>query len=140
MIALFFVWQRHRRPDIAMACNGLLGGLVAITRGARSSRRRRRCSSASWRACSWWVAVSTLERRFRLDDPVGAVAVHGVAGTWGTLAVGIFADGSYGERWNGVAGPVRGVLFGDAGQLVAQVIAIAVNAMFVFGRPMVSSS
>ena len=43
-----------------------------------------------------------------------------------------FADGSYGEHWNGVSGPVRGLLFGDATQLAAQVVAVVVNATFVF--------
>jgi Amt family ammonium transporter len=78
------------------------------------------------------LSVSILERRFRVDDPVGAVSVHGVCGTWGTLAVGILADGSYGEHWNGVQGPVRGLFFGDASQLVAQLVGIAVNVTFVF--------
>jgi len=49
------------------------------------------------------------------------------------LALGLFADGSYGEGWNGVPGPVRGLLFGDAGQLGAQVMGIAANAAVVFG-------
>jgi Amt family ammonium transporter len=78
-----------------------------------------------------WV-VGFLEFKARIDDPVGAIAVHGAAGAWGALAVGIFADGSYGEGWNGVAGPVRGVLFGDAGQLAAQAIGVATNIVFVF--------
>jgi Amt family ammonium transporter len=64
---------------------------------------------------------------------VGAIAVHGVCGAWGVFAVGLFADGSFGEGWNGVAGPVRGLLFGDAGQLVAQTIGAVTNFAFVFG-------
>ena len=60
------------------------------------------------------AAVLALERRFRIDDPVGAIAVHGVCGAWGALALGLLADGSYGDGWNGVNGPVRGLLFGDA--------------------------
>jgi ammonium transporter, Amt family len=59
--------------------------------------------------------------------------VHGVCGTWGALALGLFADGSYGEGWNGVSGPVRGLLFGDAAQFVAQLIGVAVNLLVVFG-------
>jgi len=47
--------------------------------------------------------------------------------------VGIFADGSYGNGWNGVGGPVTGILFGDSGQLLAQLIGIATNAVVVFG-------
>jgi Amt family ammonium transporter len=62
---------------------------------------------------------------------VGAVAVHGVCGAWGALAVGIFADGTYGAGWNGVAGPVRGVLFGDPGQLAAQAIGVITNVVVV---------
>jgi ammonium transporter, Amt family len=79
-----------------------------------------------------WTVV-LLERRLRIDDPVGAVSVHGACGTWGALAVGLFADGSYGNGWNGVDGPVRGLLFGDAGQLAAQCIGVATNVAFVFG-------
>jgi ammonium transporter, Amt family len=74
-----------------------------------------------------------LERRFRIDDPVGAIPVHGACGVWGALAVGIFADGSYGEGWNGVAGPVRGILYGDGGQLLAQLIGVVTNLLVVFG-------
>jgi Amt family ammonium transporter len=77
-------------------------------------------------------AVSWVEMRFRIDDPVGAFAVHGVCGTWGALSLGLFADGTYGIGWNGVAGPVRGLLFGDPSQLVAQVIGVGTNVLFVF--------
>ena len=62
----------------------------------------------------------------------GAVAVHGVNGFWGVLSVGLFADGSYGEGWNGVAGGVRGLFYGDPGQLVAQLIGITACIVYVF--------
>jgi Amt family ammonium transporter len=64
------------------------------------------------------------ERR-GVDDPVGAVSVHGIAGVWGMIALGLFADGSFGDGTNGVAGNVRGVFYGGGGkQIVAQLIAI----------------
>ena len=62
---------------------------------------------------------------------MGAIAVHGVCGAWGALSVGIFADGTYGEGWNGVAGPVRGLLFGDASQLAAQAVGVVTNFVVV---------
>jgi len=133
LTALFYVWYRQHRPDIGLACNGLIAGLVAITAP---------CAFVSPAAAvligvvaglvNVWV-VTLLETRLRVDDPVGAIAVHGAAGAWGALAVGIFADGSYGNGWNGVGGPVTGILFGDSGQLLAQLIGIATNAVVVFG-------
>jgi len=84
-------------------------------------------------------AVFFVEQVLRIDDPVGAIAVHGFNGAWGCLALGLFADGSYGDGWNGVPGTVKGLLFhGDASQLAAQCIGVATcifwtgSAMFLF--------
>jgi Amt family ammonium transporter len=79
------------------------------------------------------VVKSTLfvEHRLRIDDPVGAVSVHGVNGAWGVLALGLLADGTYGAGLNGVDGGVRGLLFGDSGQLIASLIGIGVNIWYV---------
>jgi len=77
-----------------------------------------------------------LERHLHVDDPVGAIAVHGVCGMWGALALGIFADGTYGVGWNGVAGPVRGLLFGDSSQLLAQIIGVSTNLVAIFSLSM----
>jgi Amt family ammonium transporter len=56
-------------------------------------------------------AVFFFDKR-RIDDPVGAISVHGVNGAWGCLSLGLFADGSYGDGWNGVPGTVRGLFYG----------------------------
>ncbi|HZU82127.1 MAG TPA: ammonium transporter [Polyangiaceae bacterium] len=133
LASLFFEWQRHRRPDIAMACNGLLGGLVSITAP---------CAFVAPSAAAligviagvivpWMVGI--LERRGRIDDPVGAITVHGVCGAWGMIALGLLADGSYGDGYNGVPGGVRGLLFGDPGQLAAQAMGVGTNVLVVFG-------
>jgi Amt family ammonium transporter len=66
--------------------------------------------------------VVVVEQVFKVDDPVGAVAVHGANGLWGLIAVGLFADGTYGGGLNGVAGNVKGLFYGDAGQLGAQLV------------------
>jgi ammonium transporter, Amt family len=133
LAALFYLWQRYHKPDIAIACNGLLGGLVAITAPCAFVTPVTALFIGVIAGLLVVATVIELEQRFRIDDPVGAIAVHGACGAWGALALGIFADGSYGEGWNGVAGPVRGVLYGDPGQLVAQIIGVAVNAIVVFG-------
>jgi Amt family ammonium transporter len=132
LTALFSVWQRHRRPDVAMACNGMLGGLVAVTAGCAfvSPAAAALIGVVAGLLVAWTVGV--LETRLKIDDPVGAIAVHGACGAWGTLAVGLLADGSYGDGWNGVPGPVRGLLFGDAPQLAAPAIGVATNALVVF--------
>jgi Amt family ammonium transporter len=131
--ALLYVRYTLSKPDVGLACNGLLGGLVAITAGCAfvTPAAAVLIGVVAGVLVVWSVAL--LERRLRVDDPVGAFPVHGVCGTWGALAVGIFADGSWGEGWNGVAGPVRGLLFGDPGQLAAQAIGVATNALLVFG-------
>ncbi len=133
LAALFYLWFRFFKPDVAMACNGLLGGLVAITAPCAFVTPIAALLIGVIGGLLVVAAVLILERKFHIDDPVGAIAVHGVCGIWGALAVGIFADGSYGDGWNAVAGPVRGILYGDAGQLVAQLIGVTVNIVVVFG-------
>jgi Amt family ammonium transporter len=130
--ALVYVWQLQRKLDPAMVCNGLLGGLAAITGSCPfvSPATAVLIGLVAGILVPWSAGV--LERRYRIDDPVGAIAVHGVCGAWGALAVGLFADGTYGADWNGVAGNVRGILFGDPKQLLAQTVGIVANVAFVF--------
>jgi Amt family ammonium transporter len=104
------------------------------------------CCSAGYMGFSAWAslviglaaglvvvyAIAFIESK-GVDDPVGAVSVHGVGGLLGTLMVGIFADGSYGDGWNGVSGTVKSLLYGDAGQLWAQLIGMAVCVLWAFG-------
>lgn len=133
MAALAYGWRWSKKPDLGMVCNGLLGGLVAITAPCAFVGPQAALLIGVVAGLLVVVSVVTIETRFRIDDPVGAVAVHGVCGMWGTLSVGLLADGTYGAGWNGVAGPVRGLFFGDAGQLVAQLIGLTTNVLFVFG-------
>jgi Amt family ammonium transporter len=133
LTALLYLWFRFHKPDVAMASNGLLGGLVAITAPCAFVTPIAAVMIGVVAGLLVVAGVIVLERRFRIDDPVGAIAVHGGCGIWGALAVGIFADGSYGDGWNAVAGPVRGILYGDPGQLIAQLIGVSVNIVVVFG-------
>ena len=65
-----------------------------------------------------------MERVLKIDDPVGAISVHGVNGAWGLLALGLFADGTYGDGLNGVEKTVRGLFYGDASQFAAQAVGV----------------
>jgi ammonium transporter, Amt family len=131
LTSLFYVWQRHRRPDVAMACNGMLGGLVAITASCAYVAPGAAGMVGVVAGLIVPFACSALERS-GIDDPVGAIAVHGFCGAWGTIALGVFADGSFGEGINGVVGPVTGLLFGGGKQLVAQAIGAVTNFVGVF--------
>ena len=131
--AMLYLWRRYNKPDVAMACNGLLGGLVAITAPCAFVTAPVAVFIGAVAGLLVVGSVLALERVLRIDDPVGAISVHGVCGLWGALALGIFADGSYGDGWNGVAGPVAGILYGDAGQFFAQLIGVTVNLVVIFG-------
>ena len=130
--ALLSVWYTLRKPDIGMVCNGFLGGLVAVTAPCAFVSPAAAVLIGVVAGLLVVASVVTIERRFRIDDPVGAVSVHGVCGAWGALAVGLLADGAFGEGWNGVPGPVHGLLFGEPRQLLAQVIGVLANVAFVF--------
>jgi len=130
--ALMVEWSRNKKPDIPLTCNGLLGGLVAITAPCAFVSPASAVLIGLVAGLLVTKAVPVLERRWHIDDPVGAIAVHGCCGAWGALSLGLFADGSYGEGWNGVSGPVTGLLFGDSRQFAAQLIGVATNAVFVF--------
>ena len=75
-----------------------------------------------------------VERTLKVDDPVGAIAVHGVNGAWGVLSLGLFADGTYGDGWNGVPGTVTGLFYGAPKQFVAQ--CVGTLTFFLWGLPL----
>lgn len=146
--AMVTTWFKFRRPDPSFMCNGLLAGLVAITASCAFVEAWSAVLIGAVAGILVVVSAIFLEERLQVDDPVGAVSVHGACGAWGIVALGLFANGRYGAGWNGVgaevylgqsvkpgaSGGVTGLLFGDAGQLVAQIIGtgtcvVAVGAM-----------
>ncbi len=76
-------------------------------------------------------AAFFIEGVLKIDDPVGAIAVHGVNGAWGVLSLGLFADGTYGDGWNGVAGPVKGLFYGDSSQFLAECVGVLANFVYI---------
>jgi Amt family ammonium transporter len=141
LATMSYLMARGMKPDPSMMCNGMLAGLVAITAP---------CAFVdSWAAVVIGLVAGVLVvesvffwDRAGVDDPVGAISVHGVNGLWGIVAVGLFATGKYGAGWNGVvrdamvaqygADGVRGLFYGDASQLAAQLLDAGVVAVFGF--------
>ncbi len=133
VISMYWVTWRTGKPDPGMMVNGMLAGLVAITAP---------CAFVGpWAAIviGALAAVIVVEAAWFLDkkgidDPVGAVAVHGIGGTFGVICVGLFANGDYGGAWNGssVTG-VKGLFYGEAGQLGAQLLGVVVIWTVIFG-------
>jgi ammonium transporter, Amt family len=131
---MYYMWIRYGKPDASMTGNAFLAGLVAIT--APSGFVNPMASVIIGLVAGVLVCLSCewVERVAKLDDVVGAISVHGTNGIWGVIAVGLFADGrsNYAGAWNGVPGSVTGLFYGDAGQLVAQLIGVATLVGFVF--------
>jgi len=132
--AMLYMWIRYGKPDASMSGNGLLAGLVAIT--APSGFVNPVGSAIIGLIAGVLVCVSGefVDRVLKVDDPVGAISVHGTNGLWGVISVGLFADGksNFGGSWNGVSGNVTGLFYGDAGQLVAQLIGVSTLVGLVF--------
>ena len=135
-------WSRKSKggyPDPSMIANGFLAGLVAIT------------APCAFTSSGWSVVIGLLAgvlvcvsiefwEKKGIDDPVGAISVHGVCGVFGLLCVGIFSDGTYGGGWNGVdaaLGGVKGLLYGDFGQLMAQIIDSVVVIAWAYGMSLI---
>ncbi len=132
--ALLYMWVLKGKPDASMSGNGLLAGLVAITAPSGFVNTTGAAIIGLVAGVLVCFSVSFIENSLKVDDPVGAISVHGTCGLWGVLSVGLFADGTsnYGGSWNGVTGSVTGLFYGDSSQLVAQLVGIVTLVGFVF--------
>ncbi|HEY7625463.1 MAG TPA: ammonium transporter [Ilumatobacteraceae bacterium] len=130
---MFWIQRRSGKPDPGMQVNGMLAGLVAITAPCAFVAPWAAALIGATAAVIVIEAAMFIERR-GVDDPVGAIAVHGVGGIYGVLCVGLFADGAYGAAWNGssVSG-VKGLFYGEVGQLFAQGLGALVLCTVIFG-------
>jgi len=126
-----YMWVMYGKPDISMAANGFLAGLVAITAPCAFVTAPVAVLIGGIGGVLLCWAVFFVERTLKIDDPVGAISVHGVNGAWGVLSLGLFADGSYGDGWNGVPGTVKGLLYGDSSQFLAQCVGTLTNIVYV---------
>ncbi len=128
--AMIASWWIFKKADISMALNGVLGGLVSITAS---------CAFVSLSSAIWIgiiggvlvvVGVVFIDQVLHIDDPVGAIAVHGICGTWGTLALGLFAQDKFSPGTTG-----DGLLFGGSLKLLGTQ---AIGMISVFSWCMIS--
>jgi Amt family ammonium transporter len=127
-VAMGVTWIKSGKPDVSMTGNGLLAGLVGVTAGCWAVDQAGALIIGAVAGAIVVFAVSFFDR-IRIDDPVGAVSVHGVCGAFGTLAVGLFSTLDAEES----GGLLKEGLFygGGADQLVSQVIGVVSIAAFV---------
>jgi Amt family ammonium transporter len=140
--AMFFWYYMFGKPDITMACNGMLAGLVAITAPCAFVGPNAAVLIGIIAGIIVCLGVLFNERVIKVDDPCGAISVHGFCGWWGAVAVGIFADGAYGAGWNGVGATtylgragqgVTGLIHGDVSQFLVQLGGATLCAVYAFG-------
>jgi ammonium transporter, Amt family len=130
LAAMFTAWAFFKKPDATMTLNGALAGLVGITAG---------CATVTPFGALWIgffagvlvvISVLVFDRKFKIDDPVGAVSVHGVCGAWGTLACGLFNA----ESALGLEEISTGLFYGGGlSQILSQLIGIGSGFVWAFG-------
>jgi Amt family ammonium transporter len=141
------VWYlKFGKPDITMACNGMLAGLVAITAPCAFVGPTAAFTIGILAGCVVCFGVLFNDNVTKIDDPCGAISVHGFCGVLGSISLGIFADGTYGAGWNGVGATsylgqagrgVTGLLYGDTRQFLVQVAGALLCAAWAFGATFV---
>ena len=140
--ALLVWYLKFGKPDITMACNGMLAGLVAITAPCAFVSPTSAVIIGAIAGALVCGGVLFNERVLKVDDPCGAISVHGFCGWFGAVSVGIFADGAYGAGWNGVGAAsylgtagkgVTGLLHGDVSQFLLQLGGATLCAVYAFG-------
>ena len=135
VVCMLFTWVKYGKPDVSMCLNASLAGLVAITAGCDVTDCLGAVVIGAVAGLLVVFGVWLLDYVLRIDDPVGAVAVHCLNGVWGTLAVGLFATKSapgselaglfYGGGWTLLGTQVLGML------AVAAWTAVTITATFL---------
>jgi Amt family ammonium transporter len=145
-VAMLVWYFMFGKPDVTMACNGMLAGLVAITAPCAFVSPTSATVIGILAGLLVCAGVLFNERTLKIDDPCGAISVHGYCGWLGAVSVGIFADGAYGAGWNGVGATsylgraglgVTGLLHGDTRQFVIQLLGATLYAVWAFGATFV---
>ena len=130
VVTMIFTWLKNGKPDVSMCLNASLAGLVAITAPCADTDALGATIIGIVSGFLVCFGVWLLDYKLKVDDPVGAVAVHFFNGVWGSLAVGLFATG---KGQNGITGLFYGGGFSQLGiQLLGVVSVCAFTAVTMF--------
>lgn len=133
--AMLITWAKNGKPDPSLTGNGVLAGLVSITAPCGSVENWAAVVIGIIGGAIMVAGVFFNENKLKIDDPVGAIAVHGYSGSWGLLSVGIFSVGI----GNGIladaayAADAPGLLYGGVAQFIAQVAGVILTIVWAFG-------
>lgn len=120
--SMILSWFLFNKPEVTMSLNGALAGLVGITAGCNTITPIGALIVGTIAGCLVFISVIFIDQKLKIDDPVGAISVHGVCGAWGTFACGLFNA----EAVLGIGEANTGLLYGGgANQLISQIIGIA---------------
>jgi Amt family ammonium transporter len=137
---MFVAYPSTKKWDLSFTVNGFLAGLVAITCPCYWVSPTGAVILGAVAGVVVYLGVELLEF-LRIDDPIGAVPVHGFCGIWGTLSLGLFATGEFGLSGPitpDVSAPVKGLFYGGGTQvLIAQCIGSAIITGATFGAAMI---
>ena len=135
IMVLLITWMKTGKPDPSLTANGMLAGLVAITAPCGSVESWAAVVIGLIAGIVVYLGVMFNENKLKLDDPVGAIALHGYCGAWGVISVGIFAVG----QGNGILADAAytaagaGLLYGGTQQFIIQVIGTLLCMIWAFG-------
>ncbi|MEX1239563.1 MAG: ammonium transporter [Cyclobacteriaceae bacterium] len=130
--AMMLSWIKFKKPDLSMTLNGALAGLVGITAPCASVSTGSAAIIGLIAGAIVVYATLLFERKLRIDDPVGAISVHGICGVWGTLAVGLFGQRSIDiQYWSEETAIKEGLFFGGGFEQLG-IQAMGALAVFAF--------
>ena len=138
-VALIVSWLHAGKPDLTMALNGVLAGLVGITAPCASVEPWAAVVIGGIAGALVYFSVLTIDRVFKIDDPVGAISVHGVCGAWGTLSIGLFGSRVVDiQFWDADTAIQNGLFYGGGvHQLGVQALGVVAVLAFTFILAMV---
>lgn len=127
VVAMLLSWAVFKKPEVTMSLNGALAGLVGITAGCNTVTMGGAIAIGAVSGALVFGSVLFIDQKLKIDDPVGAISVHGICGAWGTLACGLFNA----EAVLGTGDISTGLLYGGGfNQMISQLIGVGSFAIW----------